>query len=80
MTRPAVVTELMPHVQGLFADFGVSDEALLDVMLGQAEPEGRLPFELASSMEAVAAQKPDLPHDSDNPLFPIGFGLRYGGE
>jgi len=80
MTRPAVLTELMPHVEGLFADFGVSDEALLEVMLGQAEPEGRLPFELASSMEAVIAQKPDLPHDSDKPLFPIGFGLRYGGE
>jgi len=78
MTRPAVVTELLPHVDGLFADFGVSHEALLDVMLGQAEPEGRLPFELASSMQAVAAQKPDLPHDSDNPLFPIGFGLGYG--
>jgi len=78
MTRPAVLTELLAHVDGLFADFGVSDEALLDVLLGQAEPEGRLPFELASSMDAVIAQKPDLPHDSDNPLFPIGFGLRYG--
>jgi len=80
MTRPAVLTELLPHVDGLFADFGVSHEALLEVMLGQAEPEGRLPFELASSMAAVIAQKPDVPHDSDNPLFPIGFGLRYGED
>jgi len=80
MTRPAVLTELLPHVNGLTADFGVSDEALLNVMLGKAKPEGRLPFELAASMQAVNAQKPDLPHDSKNPLFPIGFGLRYGAE
>jgi len=77
MTRPAVLTELLPHVHGLIADFGVSDEALLKVILGRAHPEGRLPFELASSMDAVRAQYPDLPHDSANPLFPIHFGLRY---
>jgi beta-glucosidase len=28
-------------------------------------------------MDAVRAQKEDLPCDSENPLFPIGFGLRY---
>jgi len=77
LERPAILTALLPHVQGLFGDFGVTDSALLDVILGEAEPEGRLPFELPSSMAAVEAQKPDLPHDSANPLFPIHFGLRY---
>jgi len=77
LERPAVLTALLPHVQGLFGDFGITDSALLDVILGKAEPEGRLPFELPSSMAAVEAQKPDLPHDSENPLFPIRFGLRY---
>jgi len=77
LERPAVLTALLPHVQALFGDFGVTDSALLDVILGEAEPEGRLPFELPASMAAVEAQKPDLPHDSENPLFPIGFGLRY---
>jgi beta-glucosidase len=28
-------------------------------------------------MEAVRAQKEDLPCDSENPLFPFGFGLSY---
>jgi len=77
LERPAVLTALLPHVRGLFGDFGVTDAALLDVVLGEAEPEGRLPFELPSSMAAVEAQKPDLPHDSESPLFPIRFGLRY---
>ena len=36
---------------------------------------GKLPFELPSSMDAVLRQKSDMPHDSENPLFDIGFGL-----
>jgi beta-glucosidase len=28
-------------------------------------------------MEAVRNQKEDMPHDSKDPLFPFGFGLRY---
>ncbi|HJP60116.1 MAG TPA: hypothetical protein VJ865_08950, partial [Gemmatimonadaceae bacterium] len=57
--------------------FGVSDVALLDVITGVARPQGRLPFELPSSMAEVQAQKSDLPHDTAHPLYPIGFGLRY---
>ena len=34
----------------------------------------RLPIELPSSLQAVAAQQPDVPHDSPNPLYPIHFG------
>ncbi|MCY3978345.1 MAG: hypothetical protein OXG23_09620 [Chloroflexi bacterium] len=49
----------------------------LDVLFGRFKPSANLPFELPSSMAAVRAQKPDLPHDSDDPLFPYGFGLRY---
>jgi hypothetical protein len=28
-------------------------------------------------MEAVLQQKPDLPFDSPQPLYPFGYGLRY---
>ena len=27
--------------------------------------------------EAVRRQKEDLPYDSENPLFPFGYGLTY---
>jgi len=80
LDRPAVMTALLPHVQGLLGNFGITDEALIEVVLGEADPRGRLPFELPSSMAAVEAQKSDLPHDSENPLFPIGFGLRYQNQ
>ena len=44
---------------------------------GRAKPEGKLPFELPSSMAAVEAQRSDVPHDSNRPLHRFGFGLRY---
>jgi beta-glucosidase len=28
-------------------------------------------------MEAVRRQKPDVPYDSENPLYPFGHGLTY---
>ena len=75
--RPAVIPEISEHARGLLADYGASDEAVLDVIFGKAKPQGKLPFELPSSMEAVRNQKEDLPHDSKKPLYPFGFGLRY---
>lgn len=78
LERPRVIPELAQESAALLATFGVSDEALFDVLMGRFTPSGKLPFELPSSMEAVRAQLEDMPHDSNNPLFPIGFGLSYG--
>ena len=77
LERPAVMPELAEAASGLIANFGASDAAALDILFGRFKPSATLPFELPSSMEAVRAQKPDLPHDSENPLFPHGYGLRY---
>jgi beta-glucosidase len=32
---------------------------------------------MPSSMDAVRRQKEDVPHDSEDPLFPFGHGLTY---
>ncbi len=77
LDRPAILTPLKETARALIANFGVSDAALIDVLTGRAKPEGKLPFELPSSMEAVAAQRPDMPHDSARPLYPFGFGRSY---
>jgi beta-glucosidase len=76
LDRPAVIPEISAAARALLGEFGASDRAILEVVFGQAEPQGRLPFELPSSMEAVRGQKEDLPHDSQDPLYPFGFGLR----
>jgi beta-glucosidase len=77
LERPAILTNVVDKAGAVLANFGVSDEALFDVLTGKARPEGRLPVELPSSMPAVARQRSDLPHDSEAPLFPFGFGLSY---
>jgi beta-glucosidase len=77
LDRPAVIPEISAAAQAMLADYGACDQAVLDVIFGKVRPEGRLPFELPSSMEAVRNQKADLPHDSENPLYPFGFGLSY---
>jgi beta-glucosidase len=77
MDRPAVIPEISANAKGLFASFGSDDRAVLDVVFGKYKPEGHLPIEMPSSMEAVRNQKEDMPYDSKDPLYKFGFGLSY---
>lgn len=77
LDRPAVIPEINAGAKAVLADFGASDAAVLDVIFGKAKPEGKLPFELPASMEAVRNQKPDVPYDSEGPLYEFGYGLSY---
>lgn len=62
----------------LIATFGVGDRALLDVLDGTFAPQGRLPYALPGSLEAVRANAPDAPgYAKRDTLFPYGFGLTY---
>ncbi|MGW7434948.1 glycoside hydrolase family 3 protein [Streptomyces sp. NPDC054849] len=79
LERAAVIPEIAERAAALIADYGASDAALLDVAFGHATPEGRLPFELPRSMEAVAASRPDVPNDTVDPVFPHGHGLALRG-
>jgi beta-glucosidase len=74
LDRPAILTPISARASGLLAEFGVSDQALFEVLTAPTAPVARLPFELPSSMDAVAGQRPDAPSDSANPLYPRGFG------
>jgi len=75
LDRPAVLTNVQDKAAVILANFGASDAAVLDVILGKARAKGRLPLELPRSMAAVAAQDPGAPDDSVNPLYPRGAGL-----
>jgi beta-glucosidase len=77
LERPLVLANVLPNSTTLLGDFGISDDALLAVVTGKIAPQGHLPFELPSSDYAVRAQKSDLPHDSESPLFAIGYGMSY---
>jgi len=77
LSRAAVIPEISAASKGLFASFGASDEAFLDVVFGNFNPQGKLPIEMPSSMEAVRNQKEDVPYDSKDPLYQFGYGLKY---
>ncbi len=77
LSRPLILTEVERDADAVLANYGVSDEVLLDTIIGARSPGGRLPFELPSSPEAVDRQQPDVPNDSVAPLHPVGFGLSY---
>lgn len=77
LDRPAIITEIATASQAIIADFDSSDEVIAELIFGQFKPEGKLPFELPSSQEAVMQQLEDMPYDSKDPLFPFGHGLGY---
>jgi len=78
LDKPAILTEFIDNVAGVFGAFGASDAALLDLVFGKASPSGKLPFDLPSDMPSVMAQAADVPFDMDDALFKFGFGLTYG--
>jgi beta-glucosidase len=77
LDRPAVIPDIVANAAAVIADYGASDKAVAEVLFGVGRPEGHLPFELPSSMQAVRDQFEDVPSDSKNPLFPRGHGLTY---
>jgi beta-glucosidase len=77
LDRPLILTNVVDRAGAVLANYGVSDEVLLETIFGERAPGGRLPFELPSSPEAVAAQLGDVPDDSADPLFERGAGLSY---
>jgi beta-glucosidase len=75
LDRPAILTNVQDKAAVILANYGASDAAVLDVVLGRAQAKGRLPTELPRSMEAVQNQLPGMPDDTLAPLYPRGAGL-----
>lgn len=79
LDRPAAIPEIAEQAKALMANYGAAGDAFLDVVFGVDgyKPQGKLPFDLPRSMEAVAASKEDVPFDTENPVFRFGHGLSY---
>ncbi|WP_091470933.1 glycoside hydrolase family 3 protein [Paenarthrobacter nitroguajacolicus] len=75
MDRPAIVTPLVPLSAALIADFGASDQVIVDAITGKVDFTGRLPFDLPSTASAVAASREDVPFDTEAPLFSFKAGI-----
>ncbi|MFG6280532.1 glycoside hydrolase family 3 N-terminal domain-containing protein [Microbacterium sp. 5K110] len=73
LDRPAILTPLVESQVTLLVAFGASDEAVVQVLAGEEEAVGRLPFDIPRSMDAVRASPSDRP-GVDDQLFPRGSG------
>jgi beta-glucosidase len=66
--------------RGIIATFGTTQEALLDIVSGKFKPTGKMPFTTPKNMQAVEANKSDVPGYLEGPdygLFIFGHGLTY---
>ncbi|MEL7427392.1 MAG: glycoside hydrolase family 3 N-terminal domain-containing protein [Bacteroidota bacterium] len=75
--RPPILSEIAAASSALIADFNSQDDIIFGMLFGDFAPEGKLPFELPSSIEAIENQKEDMPYDSKDPLYPFGHGLSF---
>ena len=77
--------EIEPWADALLWFCGVSNNALLDIVSGKAEPYGLLPCQLPANMETVEAQCEDVPRDMEcyvddaGNAYDFAFGLNWSG-
>jgi beta-glucosidase len=77
LNRPAILEDIKKLSSSLIGTFGVSDRIMFEGIFGEFSPTGKLPFEIPSSMESVLNQKEDVPDDSLNPTYEMGYGISY---
>lgn len=83
--RPFVPAEIEPWSDAILLGFGVSNNALLDIISGDFEPYGLLPCQLPADMKTVEEQCEDLPfdmncyQDADGNRYDFSFGLNWQG-
>ena len=84
-SKPLVPAEFERYASGLLVSFGVSHQAVLDVVAGQVAPQGLLPVQLPASMLTVEQQSEDIPHDMEcytdaaGHRYDFGYGLNWQG-
>ncbi len=77
LDRPAILAPLVEAVDAVVANWGAGPRALLDVLVGDAAMGGKLPFDVPATMGAVERSRPDVPFDTESPLFRFGHGISY---
>ena len=84
-SKPMVFSEFEKQVDGIVYGFGVMDQAVMDILSGNAEPSGLLPVQMPATMETVEKQFEDVPHDmkvhvdSEGNAYDFAFGLNWKG-
>eukprot|EP01136_Pigoraptor_vietnamica_P025831 Opistho-1_new@80166 len=84
-SNPMVFSEIEQSASAILVNFGVQDQALLDIISGKSEPSALLPMQMPADMATVEKQAEDVPYDmkphkdSAGNLYDFGFGLNWKG-
>jgi beta-glucosidase len=85
LSKPAVLAEFEKDANAIVANFGVQNQAILDILTGEAEPSGLLPIQMPVNMKTVELQDEDIPHDMvcykdvEGHDYDFGFGMNWKG-
>ncbi len=85
LSNSSIVAEFEAEVDAIIANFGVQDEAIVDVLTGACEPSGLLPMQMPAGMQTVEEQLEDVAHDmqchvdADGHVYDFAFGLNWNG-
>ncbi|MDF0707458.1 glycoside hydrolase family 3 N-terminal domain-containing protein [Muricauda sp. 334s03] len=84
-SKPMVFSEIESAASAILINFGVQDQALMDIISGKMEPSALLPFQMPKDMNTVELQLEDVPRDmkpysdSQGHTYDFGFGLNWNG-
>ena len=83
--KPMIFSEFEKEVNGIVLNFGVSTQAVLDIISGKTEPSGLLPLQMPADMKTVEEQKEDVPFDliprkdTEGNRYDFAYGLNWKG-
>lgn len=78
ISNPMVMGEFESQTDAILAEFGVSTQAVLDVVFGGYSPTGRLPMQLPKDMATVERHREDVAFDLEPYVDEFGNRYDYG--
>jgi beta-glucosidase len=85
VATPMVFAEFEKYADAILIQFDVQNQAILDLLAGNAEPSGLLPLQMPANMTVVEKQHEDVPHDmecykdTEGNVYDFGFGMNWKG-
>ena len=85
LDRPMIFSELEPYCDAILINYGVTEQAVANIISGKAEPYGLLSFQMPANMKTVFEQEEDVPRDmecytdSAGNTYDFCFGLNWSG-
>ena len=83
--RPMIFSEFEQEVDAILLRFNVSEQAVMEIVSGKAEPSALLPIQMPANMTTVELQDEDVPFDmecyvdSEGHIYDFGYGLNWNG-